>query len=257
MKKFLTIFALVMSQTFLIGQTRSFGTMAFHHPDNSIVHADGIFRYFTESDYEIRLGNMEEAILKLDMAIAQNPFFAESYLKRSTVLARYGRYNEAERDFETAQQLNPYLIYFQQSANNLNRLELMAFDYEQYHNELKARLPDHLSDQVPFILDQKLKGNPGPAMRQLNTLMNDSPTQVAALYELRANLYFLMEQYELAFTDYTKAIQLNPMVAEYYYNRGVTQLFTYFRSAACEDLEKSDQMGFQRSKEKLKYFCYN
>ena len=66
----------------------------------------------------------------------------------------------------------------------------------------------------------------------------------------------LLDDYHSAVADYSRAIQMAPDVPEFYFNRGVAQLFTYDRSAACEDLEKSLQMGYDRSQEKLSNFCY-
>ena len=106
-----TIICLLFSS--LLAQSSDRAVWTGPYPNDGLFFADGIFRFFMESDRQLRQGDIERSLLTLDNAIAQYPLFAESYLKRSKLLARYGRNSEAREDFEKAYQLNPYLAIFE------------------------------------------------------------------------------------------------------------------------------------------------
>ncbi len=227
------------------------------YPTNPEIIADGIFQFFAESDQHLRRGNIELSILTLDNAIAQNPFFAETYLRRSRLLARYGRHEEAKQDFLKASNLNPFLRHFRTSSASLNRLELLAFDLEEHEQFMEDFALPGFGDVLRNSTDLKLNGDFRGALEGINYVMAQLDRPPADLYGYRAHLRLLLNDYEGAVADYTTAISLSSDAAKHLFNRGVAQLFTYHRSAACNDLEESLQLGFERSQEKLKYFCYH
>ena len=247
---FTTITIPLLSQTNYIG--------IFHSEDlsNPEIHADGIFKFFIESDNEMRKGNTERAILALDNAIAQNPFFAEIYLKRSKLLFTLGRYSEAREDLAHAMQLNPYLGIFHNSTQKMGKLQLIALQIQQHEDFIEDNISPEIGSIWEQSLEKKLAGDISGAYTDLRTVFDRLPQPEALLYDLRGSMHFLMEDYYKAVNDYSQAILLEPNVAEYYFNRGVARLFTYNRSAACEDLEKSKDLGYERSEDKLRYFCY-
>uniref|UniRef100_UPI0035A1D314 tetratricopeptide repeat protein n=1 Tax=Prevotella heparinolytica TaxID=28113 RepID=UPI0035A1D314 len=49
--------------------------------------------------------------------------------------------------------------------------------------------------------------------------------------------------YAKAIDDYTKAIQLNPDLAEAYYNRGLARIYANSKAAGIEDLSKAGELG--------------
>lgn len=255
MKKYFFL-ALIMVVPFtIIAQANYVGLFDSQDLSNPAIHADGIFKFFIESDNQLKFGNPEQAILILDNAIAQNPFFAETYLKRSKLLARMGRHREAQSDLRTAQQLNPYLGKFYNSSQKSGRIELIAFDPEKKLT-LDSQVLAHSVALVEKTIEKKLQGDVSGALIELDQVFAQIDHPTAQLYDLRGSLHLLQNDFQGAVADYSKAIQMAPNVPEFYFNRGVAKLFTYNRSAACEDLEISNGMGFERSAEKLKHFCY-
>ena len=227
------------------------------YPNDGLYFADGVFQFFAESDRQLRQGDIERSILTLDNAIAQYPLFAESYLKRSKLLARFGRSNEARKDFETAYRLNPYLAKFRSNGSNLGRLDLLAFDLA-WHRQFLEDLPSaSVRNLLQESLDKKLAGDLNGALQNADKLLLQLDQPIAQLHAFRGNLHLLLENYEEAVADYSRAIQISPGEGEWYFNRGVARLFTYYRAAACADLETSNELGFERSKDKLKFFCFN
>ena len=257
MKNVSIIFAIILLSPLLSAQHSDQAMLTEQYPNDGVYFADGIFRLFAESDLQLRQGDIERSILTLDNAIAQYPLFAESYLKRSRLLARFGRYSEARKDFETAYRLNPYLANFRSNGSNLGRLDLLAFDLE-WHRHFMDNMPSaSVRGMLEESIEKKLAGDLNGALKEADELLRELDQPVAQLYGLRGNLHLLLENYEEAVADYSRAIRLAPQEGEWYFNRGVAQLFTYYRAAACADLETSNDLGFARSKEKLKFFCYN
>lgn len=230
-----------------------FDSQDLSHPT---IHADGIFSFFIASDNELKFGNPEKAILILDNAIAQNPFFAETYLKRAKLLARLGRFSEANRDYQAAKRLNPYLSNFYNTNEKSGRINLIAFDPQAYDSLETLDLTADLDAMIKTSIEKKMEGNTTAALSEINWVFDQVQRPDAQLYNLRGGIHLLQDDFHRAVADYSQAIQIAPDVPEYYFNRGVAQLFTYDRAAACEDLEMSHRMGFERSQEKLKYFCY-
>lgn len=219
-----------------------------------IIHADGLFKFFVESDFKYRQGQWEQAVTILDNAIAQNPQFAESYLKRATVLSRMGRFTEARQDLKIAYQLNPYLGQFFNPEEQKGKLNLLAFDWKSL-NETTVDLDEANQAILVSVHSKKQAGNYVGALSELNRLEKQLEQKDAWFYNLRGTVYLLLSEYELAISDFGEAIEIAPQVADYYFNRGIAQLFTYNRSGACGDLATSDMLGFPRSEDKIKYFC--
>ena len=221
-----------------------------------LVHADGIYQFFVDSDNLVRRGFPERALLKLDAAIGQHPYFVETYLRRARLLQRLGRYTEAEKDLDTAYRLNPVATDFFHRGNKNDKLRWIDFspsDYQDYINQF----PDQQSAALlQESLKKKVEGNALGALLDLEKVMRRNGQADARLHGLKANLYLIMEDYHNAVFHYDKAVQLEPEQAKYYFNRAVAKLFTYDRSAACLDLEASNRLGYVPSQEKLKYFCY-
>ena len=208
------------------------------------------------SDNEWRAGNTERAIIIMDKAIAQNPFFAESYLKRATLLSRIGRFSEARQDRLTAFKINPYLSEFL-SSQKLKRLQYIAFDPDQITQSSDSLYVKPLGGKLQSSLQKKLNGEINEALIELSQVFADVNQPDASLYNMKGSLHLLLSDYHNAVIDYTQAIQLEPQSAEYYFNRGVAQLFTYDRPAACADLQQSKELGYEPSEKKLQNFCFN
>ena len=69
-----------------------------------------------------------------------------------------------------------------------------------------------------------------------------SPRTPVAYFNL-GNIYFEMEDYDLATEAYNKAIELKPDFGEAYYNRGYISLRNGHRGAGIADLSKAGELG--------------
>ncbi|MDE5706763.1 MAG: tetratricopeptide repeat protein, partial [Alistipes sp.] len=50
-----------------------------------------------------------------------------------------------------------------------------------------------------------------------------------------------------AFDDFTRAIELDPLLAEAYYNRGLTQIYMKDTRKGCLDLSKAGELGIDEA----------
>ncbi len=64
-----------------------------------------------------------------------------------------------------------------------------------------------------------------------------------------------LEDYKGAIQDYNKAIELNPDLAEAYYNRGVAKIFLGQKDDGCLDLSKAGELGHAEAYEAIKENC--
>ena len=249
--------------SFLAFSTINYGQISFdgfyHREDQNgpEIFADGILSFFAASDNQLKLGNTEQAIIILDAAIAQNPYFVESYIKRARLYQLIGRTQSAKKDINTALKLNPGI------PMNLNA---RSFKYEtghltdtslQYNFINQIDLPSHQYQLIQDAIRLKLKGQSSDALFLIDQLIQETPQKRAYKFNLRGNIHLLLQNHYLAVEDYSKAISITPDEPLYYFNRGLAQLQSTNRNAACEDLKKSEQLGFDLSTEKLVLYCYH
>ena len=71
----------------------------------------------------------------------------------------------------------------------------------------------------------------------------------------RGNIKNLLGDYEGAITDYSKAIELNPNLAEAYHNRGLTKFRSGNEQAGNLDFLKAGMLGYIRAYDINKEFC--
>ncbi len=55
--------------------------------------------------------------------------------------------------------------------------------------------------------------------------------------------------------DYNKAIELNPNLAEVYYNRGLAKIGLGQKDSGCLDLSKAGEMGYADAYEFINEYC--
>jgi len=72
-------------------------------------------------------------------------------------------------------------------------------------------------------------------------------TKEIAKYEL--------EDYSGAISDYTKAIEINPMYVDAYYRRGLTKLILGQKDSGCMDLSKAGELGYAKAYDAIKELC--
>lgn len=241
----------------LSGQSKFEETYVPPLEEPNLRYADGIFQQMVEADLFIRSGRYEEAILMLDNLIHQYPNIPEVYIKRGMVKYVTGRTTEAREDFRIADRLNPYAGDLYGHLGKNRRLNVMALDFP-IDGFVDASPWEGQEEQMPLSESARREmkaGNWLAALPDLNAAVELTQEQEPIALKMRGDLNLLLDRHLGAINDYTKAIQLSPETPALYYNRGLAKLLIYDRSGACWDFEKSASLGYDRSLEKLKYFC--
>ena len=78
-----------------------------------------------------------------------------------------------------------------------------------------------------------------------------SPNNPYAIYNL-AHRQAVVNDFENALTNYSRAIELNPHLGEAYFNRGLIYLQLGQREKAIDDLSKAGELGIMDSYSILK-----
>ena len=76
-----------------------------------------------------------------------------------------------------------------------------------------------------------------------------------ATYYNLGNLYCLSSDMPEAITQYTKAIDLYPGLAEAYYNRGLVLIYVKDREKGCLDMSKAGELGIEDAYSVIKKYC--
>jgi tetratricopeptide (TPR) repeat protein len=97
-----------------------------------------------------------------------------------------------------------------------------------------------------------VKGQHDLAISDLTKALEINPN-LAEAYDNRGNAYYLKDQLDQAISDYTKAIKIDPGHAEAYFNRGVAYYFKKEYHKSWEDIRKASGMGYQVPSEFLDY----
>lgn len=243
----------------LLGQSNLNLDLIGDNQDLPQIHANGVYKFFVESDNLLRFGNSERAVLILDNAIAQHPFLAEAYLKRAELFFKIGRTEAGKQDLEKAMRLNPYVYQLNGPQRNLYLTELIVGD-TSFYREIITEIHDYdplLSSYLRLTVEKLSIGAMELAENYLREAFELEPDPSGIMHHLSGNIQLLKGAYDQAYLDYTKAIELDPEVGLFYYKRGISQLFTYNRNTACKDLAYSSQIGYAKSTDKLAYFCFN
>ncbi|MBK7407986.1 MAG: tetratricopeptide repeat protein [Saprospirales bacterium] len=82
--------------------------------------------HLRQAEILISQQNIEEALLELDLAVAQDPYLADAYLLRARLKNQIGMQTEAQQDLQTALRLNPYAANLYGYNGPFGQLQLLA-----------------------------------------------------------------------------------------------------------------------------------
>lgn len=251
----LVIIAFVLS-TDATAQIRQYNMSQPSFTNEPMVSREGVSRLYAEAENLTRQGRFEEAILTFDNALARDPYDVETLMRRAALKYRIGRFEEARQDYSVANRINPYVAELFQFKHQASRLNIMAFDPENYIASGDPSTNDSEASQYQNDgIQKKIEGDILGALNDIDAAIELNPENMAMLYKLRGNIYLLLKEYYAAEDDYTIAIQLQPEFMEALHNRGIARLLGNKRIDACLDFENSHRLGFEPSGEPLKYLC--
>jgi len=211
------------------------------------LYGNDIMRHIVAGDNLVRQARWEDAIRSYDYAIAHNPYFADAYMKRAIAKWRMGREREAERDYQKATLLNPFVDDLYGYKGQSGRLQLMAFDPAQWihsieRSELIAAYRQYARPKALRVADSKPE-TPTPEERKaltnaLELLSSDrmaeaaerlralpKPVKWAPLIDLNGWLLAEQGQLEEALNLHLQAMELDPDFVLAHFNQSVVYYY--------------------------------
>lgn len=191
----------------------------------------GFFPYSTKAYINrggayVGLGNDQEAIKDLDMAIRLDPGSLKAYRGRGNAYNRLGNYQQAVKDYSKAIELNPL-----EDGDNKEAIKAYINRGVTYIAMGKYLLAIKDSNEAirldpGYAEAYNLRGsssvNTGDyrqAIKDLDTAIQLDPVSVDAYYN-RGTVYRILGNNYRAINDFSMTIRLNPRYAEAYNNRG-------------------------------------
>ncbi len=211
-------------------------------------YGNGVFVHIVRGDNLMLQSDFEDAIIAYDNAIAQNPSFAEAYIKRAMAKYRLGWSAQAQQDYEYAVRLNPLAADLYGYKNHYRKLNILAFKPEQllYRPSLQERLNNYYNLHSLYLVDgheyqgltagiedeskinidnlfyiQKAiswmkEGQMNIALAALDDAIALQPNAIA--FDLKGLVYSEMNELEQAQAMYQTAIGLDSSYSFAYYN---------------------------------------
>ena len=168
-------------------------------------------------------GRYSKSVSKLDKAIEINEFNQLKdilYFYRAVSKTKMNNYSAAIEDYNAAIKANPY------KSKYIYHRALAYFQTANYKNA-----------EIDFQKSLTIDGENADIYLKLGFLKQQQN-------DLRG-----------AIKDYSKAIKLNPNLADSYYYRGVIYLQVLSRDKACIDLKTAADLGHQAASKKYDKYC--
>ena len=115
----------------------------------------------------------------------------------------------------------------------------VAYAEAQNYSDALADLDDYLAVEPGSVIGRWERA----VCQAMQNSYDASKGQNAYLYFDRGNLMAEGKHYDRAIDDYTRAIQIDPRLAEAYYNRGVVRCQAGHTQAGLADLSKAGELG--------------
>jgi tetratricopeptide (TPR) repeat protein len=205
-----------------------------------------------------KLGDNEKAVVSFSEAIVINEDFAIAWYNLARMMLKNEDIAQAQVYLDHAIDLENTLTeaYFKRAMVRKS-LGDEGGAVADYSSIIEQETGSSMAAYQNRGLTKKMLGNFSGALSDINKVIEAEADEAgqALLYKNRANLMLLFGHHKEAIADYTTAISLDASLAEAYYNRGLTLLKINRPIEACNDLETSAQLGYQRATEKTTYFC--
>jgi len=187
-----------------------------------------------------KLGEFNNAISCYNLAINQDPNYAEAFNRRGKAQSRLKEYQNAIADYNKAININPNL-----AQAYLNR-GLIRYDLgdkrgaiEDYNNTLKLNPKDAEAYNNRGLAIYELEIDKKAAINDYNKSLSINPNYAEA-YVNRGNArYKIAGDKQGAIDDYNKAISLNSNLAKAYQNRGAIRYNLGDKQGAIDDLKQA------------------
>jgi len=198
--------------------------------------------YFTRGQSHFSNANYYDAIPEYDSAIKKNPNYADAFLARGASKANLGHYNDAIIDYLKAKNLglNSSILY---SNLGFSNYQLKQIDSANNYLQKALSLDSTNANAYRWIGDIKYDKNDNKgAADEYTKAINYNGN--APNYFSRGLAFYYLKNYVKAIQDMDKAVELNPNVGQYYYDRGDTKEMINDNDGACNDWKIAKVKGY-------------
>ncbi|QEM07642.1 tetratricopeptide repeat protein [Mucilaginibacter rubeus] len=210
--------------------------------DNNSVIVLSAEDYFQKGQSLFSNSNYSDAIPAYDSAIKKNPNYADAFLARGASKANLGHYNDAIIDYLKAQKfgLNSSILF---SNLGFSNYQLKQIDTANKYLQKALSLDSTNANAYRWIGDIKYDKNDNKgAADEYTKAINYNGN--ASNYFARGLAFYYLKNYVKAIQDMDKAIELNPNVGQYYYDRGDTKEMINDNDGACNDWKIAKVKGY-------------
>ena len=183
--------------------------------------SDNPLQLYLQSQLEFQQGAVSSAIKSMDKVIQKDENLMKAWFARAIFKKIAGDYRGAAEDYT-------YLIKNSSSMSD-----------EAYYNR---------------GLCYKLQGKYELALQDFDQAAVYFPEK-AVLFKNRGNTLLILNKPKEAIADYTRAYELDGNYSEALFNRALAHFLLYDFENGCKDMHRSYDMGYQRAKDQLGYFC--
>jgi|GEM_PF-5520391 len=208
--------------------------------------------YGTRALLYLRSGDLQKCLEDLNSAIKNDP--ASVYFgNRGYTNNKLGNKQAALEDYEKAVQLDPTnLVYYDLAiARYSSGNKAGAFEAILKHTDYFTM--DEMGNYFAGIIASETERFP-EALEFFNKAIGINKT-VAQFFMKRADVNFLMKQYDAAVKDYTLVIEMDSSNAEAYYIRGNARASQMDKGGACADWTKAQELGFEDTNGYIRDLC--
>lgn len=196
----------------------------------------------------------EEAILNYTKVLDMDPNHEEARTQRARLLLETKKYDKALEDYS-------YIIDKLRTKNVGNlasraRCYAALAKYKEAEKDLARALEIDPGNDVVFVEKARMRMSRGDSTGSIPDLRKAiffNPKNAEAPY-LRGRILYQNKKFNEALTDLDNSIKLKP-IAEAYFYRALVYFEMNNKEKFCQDLLKSDQMGFEEAQKLRKKAC--
>lgn len=193
-----------------------------HYQDALRVDADDFWSLYLMGLCHLQAGRPAAAAVSYTASIARRPNFAFAYIVRGYVFALLQQFDNAQRDFAKALELEPNSYH---AILNRGAAHFLAKDYDAAQADFEQAATLKPDQAAPLINLAEVAWHKGGQIAQ-NDPAADASIRAAA-------------EYQRALATLTKAVQISPQQGVLYFTRGRVQLSLNDPVAALSDFERS------------------
>ena len=196
------------------------------------------------------MGNQQDAARAFSRAIEISPGVTDYYPGRARTYADLGKYQEGIRDLEHVLRKQPEMLSLYKEISLLYKAH---HQYSEAVGYIQQYLLYYPNNAEAHFINGSIHYEAGQLLKALNSFSRclDLDTSMAEYFEARGNTYLNTDTWAYALKDFSMALDLDPLNPETWYHKGLCRLRLEDREGARSDFETAARYGSQEAIEML------